>query len=276
MHNEARIFAKAEMEQGEVCRFAQGWAGVYSRPAPDKETYNEDAVALLPASETSGVLVVADGLGGMPAGEQASCLVLQLLKQEMAQVADPAAGLREPILNGIERANQAISSMGVGAATTLAAIEMQGATARSYHVGDAMILVVGQRGKLKLQTVSHSPVGYAVESGLLEETEAMNHEHRHLVSNMVGTPDMRIEVGSAITLAPRDTVLLATDGLFDNFTVDEIVARIRSGPMVSVMRTLVGDCLRRMTGPGKEVFSKADDLSFIIYRNDPKWVRPAG
>ncbi len=273
---ESRILAKAGMDQGEVFPFGQGWAGLFSRAAPDKETANEDAVALLPAGDASGVLAVADGLGGMPAGEQASCLVLQMLKDELAQAADPAVGLREPILNGIERANQAISAIGVGAATTLAAIEMQGTTARPYHVGDAMILVVGQRGKLKLQTVSHSPVGYAVESGLLQEAEAMNHEHRHLVSNMVGTPDMRIEVGSAITLAPRDTLLLATDGLFDNFTVDEIVARIRSGPIVSVMRVLVDECLRRMTEPGKEVFSKPDDLSFIIYRNEPKRVRSAG
>ncbi len=264
------------MEQGEVFPFAQGWAGLFTRRAPDKTTANEDAVALLPAGDTSGVLAVADGLGGMPAGEQASCLVLQMMKEALVQAVTPAAGLREAILNGIERANEAVTAMGVGAATTLAAIEMQGTTVRPYHVGDAMILVVGQRGKLKLQTVSHSPVGYAVESGLLEETEAMNHEHRHLVSNMVGTPDMRIEVGATITLAPRDTLLLATDGLFDNFTVDEIVARIRSGPMVSVMRVLIDECLRRMTAPDKEVFSKPDDLSFIIYRNDPKWVLPAG
>ncbi len=264
------------MEVGEVFRFAHGWAGLFSRPAPDKETPNEDAVALLPAGGTSGVLAVADGLGGMPAGEQASCLVLQMLKEELGQAADPAAGLREPILNGIERANQAISAIGVGAATTVAAVEMQGTTARPYHVGDAMILVVGQRGKLKLQTVSHSPVGYAVESGLLEETEAMNHEHRHLVSNMVGTPDMRIEVGSTITLAPRDTLLLATDGLFDNFTVDEIVARIKSGPLVSVMRILIDECLRRMTKPGEGIFSKPDDLSFIVYRNDSKRIPSGG
>ena len=79
-----------------------------------------------------------------------------------------------------------------------------------------MILAIGQKGKIKLQTISHSPVGLAVESGHLDESEAMHHEQRHVVSNVVGDQTMRIEVGAKLMLAPRDTVLLSTDGLFDN------------------------------------------------------------
>ena len=43
-----------------------------------------------------------------------------------------------------------------------------------------MILTTGQRGRLRMQTVSHSPVGFAIEYGLLDESEAMHHEERHL------------------------------------------------------------------------------------------------
>ena len=46
---------------------------------------------------------------------------------------------------------------------------------------------------------------------------------------MIGTPDMRIEMGCAIELSPRDTVLLATDGLFDNLRTREIVELLRKG-----------------------------------------------
>jgi len=156
----------------------------------------------------------------------------------------------------------------------MAIAEIQGRTVRPYHVGDSMILVVGQRGKTKLQTISHSPVGYAVEAGLLDETEAMHHDQRHLVSNLIGTPDMRIEVGSTIELGRYDTLLLASDGLFDNLHTEEIVERIRKGPLKRVMRTLVEDCRRRMQQPEEGQPSKPDDLTFVVFRCGPPAGRP--
>ena len=82
------------------------------------------------------------------------------------------------------------------------------------------------RGRVKLQTISHSPVGYAVESGMLDDQEAMHHEERHVVSNIIGTPEMRIEIGPPIDLATYDTLLVATDGLADNLHIEEIIERI--------------------------------------------------
>ncbi len=61
----------------------------------------------------------------------------------------------------------------------------------------------------------------------------MHHEERHLVSNVVGTDDMRIELGPPLKLARYDTVLLASDGLLDNLYTDEIVELIRKGLSVS-------------------------------------------
>ena len=132
-----------------------------------------------------------------------------------------------------------------------------------------MILVVGQRGKIKLQTVSHSPVGYAVEAGVLDEKEALHHEDRHLVSNMLGLADMRIEVGSIVELAPRDTLLLASDGLFDNLHLDEIVDRVRKGPLTQVVQHLASDAAQRMTIPREGQPSKTDDLTFVAFRPVP-------
>jgi serine/threonine protein phosphatase PrpC len=163
-----------------------------------------------------------------------------------------------------------VSALGVGAATTLAAVEVQGDSVRPYHVGDSMILVMGQRQKIKLQTVSHSPVGFAVEAGVLDAAEAMHHEDRHLVSNVLGTPDMRIEVGSSLKLALRDTLLLSSDGLFDNLHTDEVVARLCKGPLASGVRRLTEDCVQRMTRPAEGEPSKPDDLSFVAFRRAPR------
>jgi len=263
---DARLLFQYEIPKGEVTTLEGGISAAFSSPSPDKQTPNEDAAAVVSINGNSTVLVVADGLGGLPAGEQASCLAIRKLLASLRQAPEEAPSLRAAILNGIEDANRAISDLGVGAGTTMAIAEIQGNTVRPYHVGDSMVLVVGQRGKIKLQTVAHSPVGYAVEAGLLDEDEAMHHEERHVVSNILGTADMRIEVGATIELAPHDTLLLASDGLFDNLHIEEIVERIRKGPLDQVMQTLSTDCRRRMETPEKGQPSKPDDLTFVAFR----------
>jgi serine/threonine protein phosphatase PrpC len=214
----------------------------------------------------SGVLIVADGLGGLPAGSTASQLAVDIMAQLLAKAATTGVPLRDAILNGIEEANQAILAQASGMATTLAVVEIQGHTVRHYHVGDAMIMVTGQRGKLKAYTVSHSPVGYAVEAGMLDEDEAVHHEERHLVSNVVGATDMHMSIGSSLQLAMRDTLLLASDGLFDNLYREEIVELIRKGPLSRAAAQLVARCHARMQFPEPGLPSHADDLSFILFR----------
>jgi len=262
----ARLFSREDLEAVAEVRIAGGLAAIYTSRSPCKESANEDAALLGPCSLESGILVIADGLGGERAGGDAAALAVQALTEAVTQGLDDDAMLRTAILNGVETANLAVQAMGVGAATTLAVAEIRGETVRTYHVGDSMILVVGQRGKIKLQTTSHSPVGYAVEAGVLDEREAMHHEDRHIVSNVIGSPDMKIEIGPIIRLAPRDTVLLASDGLFDNLHVDEVVSRVRKGPLRKAVERLVTDARRRMTEAQSGHPSKPDDLTIVAYR----------
>lgn len=241
---------------------------MFTTGAPDKEGPNEDAAALF-AFQGRGVMAVADGLGGQPGGHGASVEVMESLRGGLAE-AEPGTGtLRGPILDAVEAANAAIRERGIGAATTLVVAELEDKRMRPYHVGDSGMLVVGQRGRIKLRTVPHSPVGYGLAAGLLDEEEALHHEHRHLVSNAVGTEDMRIEVGSPVELAPRDTLLLATDGLFDNMTEWEIVETIRAGPLAGAAETLAGACRQRMAHPEPDHPSKPDDLTFLLFRLHP-------
>lgn len=246
--------------------FLGGEAVTYSARSPDKQTANEDAVALLPYEKTSGLLVVADGLGGMPEGEEASRLAIDSIAGVLSESREAGLPLRDALLNGIEQANRRVLGRGTGAATTLAAVEIAGNTVRPYHIGDSLILVCGQRGRIKLQTISHSPVGYAVEAGLLDEDEAVHHEQRHLVSNVIGGPDMRIEIGPTVTLAPRDTVVLATDGLADNLYVNEIVEAARKGPLPGAAEELATRARERMLHPLPDRPSHPDDLSFVLFR----------
>lgn len=269
-HDDALFFFRENMTEGSVHPLARGKAGVFTARSPEKDSDddNEDAATLIRVDEDRGVLVIADGVGGQPAGAMAAALAVQAMNEAVITMLADTGSLRDAILNGFEQANQSISAIGVGAATTLTVVEVSNDQIRPYHVGDSMILLVGQRGRIKMQTISHSPVGYAVESGLLEEREAMHHEDRHLVSNMVGSPEMRIEIGGLYTMQPRDTLVLASDGLFDNLHTEEIIEAVRKGPLEKVTRDLAAACRVRMEKHREGQPSKPDDLTFIAYRRE--------
>ena len=261
-----RLFTGEAMDAPELWGFCGGEVGVFTMPGPGRSGVNEDAAAVVPVTETSGVLLVADGVGGQPGGESAARLALECIAEAVRAAPRSEPSLRGAILDGFEHANQAVRELGIGAGTTIAAVELAGDSVRSYHAGDSEILVVGQRGRVKLQTVSHSPTGYGVEAGLLDEGEALHHEARHLISNAVGVSDMRVEVGSPVRLQPHDRVLLATDGLLDNAHAEEIIELIRCGPLGSACANLAKRGATRMTDPGRDEPSKPDDLTFVLFR----------
>jgi serine/threonine protein phosphatase PrpC len=243
-----------------------GTAVVFSTKSPGKETANEDAALLVPVDERRCVLAVADGVGGHAGGAQAARLALRGVQRAVARAVEQGTPLREAILSGIEAAHAEVCELKVGAATTLALAELDGRELRTYHAGDSALLVVGQRGRIKLQTIDHSPVGYAVEAGVLDEREAIHHRDRHLISNALGTEGLRIDVGSPVTLAARDTLLIASDGLFDNLHTREIAERVRKGPLLAGVERLVSDCRERMAARDGQAPSKPDDLTVLAYR----------
>ena len=195
------IASDEDMETAVLKPFADGNAALFTMRCPDKEGPNEDAAALIPAAGGGGVLVVADGMGGRPAGATASAAALGCLAGCIAEATEDEASLRAAILDAVEQANRRILDLGLGAATTLAVVELTDGRLRPFHVGDSGILVVGQRGKRKLQTVMHSPVGYAFEAGVLDEEQALHHEdaglervaHRRLGHPGRGRADPEVE-----------------------------------------------------------------------------------
>jgi serine/threonine protein phosphatase PrpC len=264
--NTSILYTQTDLEHPEKIDFETGVCMAYTHRSPEKETVNEDCAALIPYNDEGGVLIIADGLGGIPGGETASKTAVNCLQKSIAAAAAENQPLREAILDGFENANKKILSQTTGAATTLAVVEIQGHRIRPYHVGDSMMLVTGQRGKKKLQSVAHSPVGYAVEAGMLDVDDAVHHEERHYVSNVVGATDMRIEIGAALRMARHDTLILASDGLFDNLYIDEIVEIIRTGNIQNAASELLQLARQRMAAPAANLPCHPDDLTFILFR----------
>jgi len=265
--DQEREQADRSLPHGEVC--------VRSLRSPGKKTDNEDSAAIIQLGDDSLVLAVADGVGGSVAGREASNAAVRTLSRVLTKLPDETPQLRPAILDAVEEANKAVLGLARGAATTLVVAQLDATRLRSYHVGDSELLAVGQRGRIKQRVVPHSPTGFAVEAGLLDEDEAVQHDQRHVLFNVIGSSDMRVEIGPALQLAVRDTVLLASDGLFDNLFIDEIVRTICSGPLTAAADRLVERVQARMHGEeAAHQPCKPDDLTIVLFRPHKPRSRP--
>lgn len=261
---EPMLLARSVCREPMLFQAAGTLISVFTQPAPGKETDNEDCVALIPVDNSCVLVAVADGVGGLPQGAAASELALRSVIDGIAA----AASAREGILEGIERANRSILGSSVNYATTLAIAEIEGDSIRTYHVGDSGMVLTGQRGRIKLETNPHSPTGDGVRGGFLDELDALQHEDRNIVSNVVGSPEMHIEIGSPTRIAPRDTGLVASDGLFDNLLTQEIVETIRRGPLHRATQKVVDFAVERMHNidSSAAITGHPDDLSVVLFR----------
>ena len=260
------LFLDADHTAPQLFPFAGGQVAVFSRRCRTRDGVNEDAAAMLALGDQSGLLAVADGCGGMASGELAAKAAIKSLEASLAAASELEGNLRAAVLDGFERANRHVLELGSGAATTLAVVEVEGSVMRPYHVGDSTILLLGNRGRVRLITTSHSPVGYAVQAGILDEQEAIHHEDRHLVSNVIGTEHYHIEIGSRRKMHSLDTIVIGSDGLFDNLLLTEVVEIVRKGPLQRAASRLAEAASERMAEPATKLPSKPDDLTFILFR----------
>ncbi len=235
-----------------------GQAIVFSRAHSGQSGGNEDALGVFEDADGRVCLVVADGVGGLPGGLEAATLATGLLaKVSPSKETSPESRL--------ESINQRLLTELPNSATTVCVAEIADSVLVNCHAGDSTALVVGQRGRIKLKTQAHSPVGIKEANGL-DEKEALFHPQRHLLNNMMGDPALWLEKQNALELASRDTVLLGTDGLWDNFFLSEVVDLIRMGELSESAGKLAEIVIQRMDQPVAGLPSKPDDISFILYR----------
>ena len=269
---QSRIWCEIEDGVVETAKFCGGQLAFFSQRCPTRTTDpNEDSACFVEVSSTAGVIAVADGVGGAAAGNRAShCIAGQLVAAcSSATLTDKHRfrGMRAEILDAIEAGNQEILNWGIGAGTTLTAVEFLDGWIRTYHVGDSGAMLISNRGKIKFATVGHAPIAQALEIGLMDEQEALTHEDRNLITTCLGSDTMKIEIGPSIQMAARDTLLIASDGLLDNLTAQEIAHPVKKGELAIQTQRLAEMALERMATVNHESNpSKPDDLTLLCFR----------
>lgn len=257
------IFKEQEHAGPKFIDFCGGRLAIASLICPGKASPNEDALAYVELAANHGVIVVADGMGGHLAGARAAGEIVDQIAAACERGSD-GSSVRSLLVDAIDAANQTICSWGFESGSTVIVGEILNHQLRMIHAGDSCGLVCSNRGRLKNFSIAHAPVAMAVEIGMLDEPEAMQHEERNIVNNYVGYPEMRVEVGPPIDLAARDTVVMASDGLFDNLTVDEIVKTVRAGSQTTQFEKLIATTTETMLSDSPN--AKPDDLTVACFR----------
>jgi len=171
---------------------------------------NEDSVYAGPR-----LLAVADGMGGMAAGEVASNIVVAALAplDEDAVGGDLVDALRRRIsaandqLRAAVRENPALEGMG----TTLTALLFSGNRLALVHVGDSRAYVL-RDGELTQITRDDTYVQLLVDEGRITPDEANTHPQRSLITRALQGDEIDPDF-SVREARPGDRYLLCSDGL---------------------------------------------------------------
>lgn len=248
--------------------FKLGQVSFATFKSPNRETSNEDSLAILPISDSTLVLAVADGVGGHKGGAKASRLAIESLVKSISDPAvTPTFSLKDAIVSGLELGHQKICEMGVGAGSTILVAEIVGRMLRFYSVGDSVGLQLGGRGSLKYKTLEHSALGFAVEAGLVSEDKADSSDvSNHLILNCLGGDSLRIELSQELELASQDVVVLSSDGLTDNVSQETFMQTLAKGTLEEKAKNLVDAAQENMT-KGQLRPAKPDDLSLILFNS---------
>ena len=208
---------------------------------PGKVRQNNEDALLVGDGGDETLFVVADGVGGFEAGEVASSIAIDVLRD---------LGPDDSFEGAIEEANRRILAAGrgderlSGMSTTVVAARFGGTRREPVvevaHVGDSRAYLF-RGGELKPVTEDHSLVAELVRSGDLTREQAFEHPQKNLITRALGTEDGVTVDTKVLPVEVGDRFVLCSDGLTDMVReegVEEILARHPEDPESAVRELL--------------------------------------
>jgi serine/threonine protein phosphatase PrpC len=211
--------------------------------------HNEDSVLAVEYTRESMVepaqnhlFVVADGMGGAEAGEIASAIAVEAIRNYVesglavngaSALSDQAAS--ELLTGALENANSKIieyvashpESRGMGSTGVTALVTPSNVSVG--WVGDSRAYLM-EGGRIRQITRDHSLVQRLVEIGQITADEARTHEHKNVITRSLGARQSGAAGAEATTLRLKrgDILLLCSDGLtahLEDHQLREILVR---------------------------------------------------
>jgi len=207
---------------------------------------NEDNLIIAETNKYN-LYAVADGMGGHKAGEIASAILINVVKEYF----DKNNGredfkipmfINESIkmanLKIIEEASNNEEYFGMGTTVTMAAIDVSENIAYIGNVGDSRTYII-RENEIKQITEDHTYVHELVKEGKISLKEAKNHPNRNIITRAIGSEhNINIDIFE-IELRENDILLLCSDGLTTHISDDEIIDTIKNYGCSESVRKLI-------------------------------------
>ncbi|MEH1099481.1 BofC C-terminal domain-containing protein [Micromonospora sp. CPCC 205561] len=180
---------------------------------------NQDSVYAGPR-----LLAVADGMGGMAAGDVASNIVIGAMAPLDEDV--PGDALVDALRSAVGTANQQLrdtvdaNPQLEGMGTTLTATLFSGSKLGMVHIGDSRAYLL-RNGEFAQITKDDTYVQMLVDEGRISAEEASSHPQRSLLTRALDGRDIDPEY-SVRQVLPGDRYLICSDGLSGVVSADTI------------------------------------------------------
>ncbi len=194
-------------------------------------SHNEDSVAIISNDRNEFVLAVADGMGGHKAGEVASAIAIDYIRDSFYNL--ETIGSKEEAIDWLrilvkeinekifEYADKNPESKGLG--TTLVIAIKTDDYILYGNIGDSSGYVI-KNNTLHKVTKDHTYVGMLLNNGRLTEETAKNHPGKNLLTRALGANDpIEIDIFDIDTSVKG--LFLCSDGL-TNMLTDEQIEKI--------------------------------------------------
>ncbi len=227
---------------------------------------NEDSVAV---DDASGLIVLADGMGGYNAGEVASGMATSFIKTELGrwltEASDNASDtdVRRAMDICVDNANRAIFNAAnsnpqcAGMGTTLVVGVFREGRLLMGHVGDSRAYR-WRAGRLTQITHDHSLLQEQIDSGLITAEQAAFSSNKNLVTRAVGVEDTVLLETHLHDVLPGDLYLLCSDGLSDMLDDENIAQLLQTSDALSEVAAALVDAANEAGGK--------DNISVVLAR----------
>lgn len=184
------------------------------------------------------IAIVCDGMGGGPAGKEASTLAVQAIAEHFCNEQTANDDLKVMMQNAIEHAHQAIISKSEnhpemrGMGSTVVAVLFHSKTAIVGHIGDSRLYQF-RHGDKVFRTEDHSLVADMVRSKELTEEQARLSQQTNVITKALGGKNGHLADVVLLPYEKGDRFLLCTDGIWNALPEGDLVKRAAQTPSLA-------------------------------------------